>query len=74
MIRVAVAGAGRVGRAIAAGLESADDMELAGLWKRGEDLDTLVSAADVVVDFSLPDGTSQVLDAVSQSSRMVWGE
>ena len=64
MIRVAVAGAGRMGRAIAAGLESADDMELAGLWKRDDDLDALVSAADVVVDFSLPDGTSQVLDAV----------
>jgi 4-hydroxy-tetrahydrodipicolinate reductase len=64
VIRVAVAGAGRMGQAIAAGLESADDMELAGIWKRGEDLDGLVASADVVVDFSLPEGTAQVLDSV----------
>ena len=64
MIRVAIAGKGRMGRAIAEGLESRQDMTLAGLWGRGDDLDALVSAADVVIDFSLPEGTTQVLDAV----------
>lgn len=64
MIRVAVAGAGRMGQAIAAGLGSADGMELAGVWQRGDDLDAIAGAADVVVDFSLPGGTLQVLDAV----------
>ncbi|MBT8083073.1 MAG: 4-hydroxy-tetrahydrodipicolinate reductase [Gammaproteobacteria bacterium] len=64
MIRVAVAGAGRMGQAIAAGLESEAGMELAGIWARGDDLDALVRDADVVIDFSLPDGTLQVLDAV----------
>ena len=64
MIRVAIAGAGRMGQAIAGGLNNQDDMALVGLWGRGDDLDRLVHAADVVVDFSLPDGTMQVLDAV----------
>ncbi len=64
MIRVAIAGAGRMGKAIAAGLDNHDDLELAGIWSRTDDLDALVRAADVVVDFSLPDGTMQVVDAV----------
>lgn len=64
MIRVAIAGAGRMGKAIATGLESRDDLELAGLWGRGDDLDALVRDADVLIDFSLPDGTMQVVGAV----------
>lgn len=69
MIRVAIAGAGRMGQAIAAGLEKQDDMELVGLWGRGNDLASLVEAADVVIDFSLPDGTEQVLDAVERLGK-----
>jgi len=64
MIHVAIAGKGRMGQAIAAGLEQQDDMELAGLWGKDDDLDELVANSDVVIDFSLPDGTAQVLDAV----------
>jgi 4-hydroxy-tetrahydrodipicolinate reductase len=64
MIRVAIAGKGRMGQAIAAGLGQHDDMELAGLWGKGDDLDELVANSDVIIDFSLPDGTAQVLDAV----------
>lgn len=64
MIRVAIAGAGRMGQAIATGIEARDDLKLVGLWGRGDDLDALVSAADVVIDFSLPEGTMHVLDAV----------
>ena len=62
MIRVAVAGAGRMGKAIARGLDSLSDMELVGTWGRGEDLDALVSDADVVIDFSLPEATDRVVD------------
>ena len=69
MIRVAVAGAGRMGKAIAAGLESQDDLELAGLWGRGDDLAALVRQADVVIDFSLPAGTEQVLEAVQAHGK-----
>lgn len=64
MIRVAIAGAGRMGKAIAKGLDAHDDLELAGVWARGEDLEVLVRGADVVIDFSLPEGTMQVVDAV----------
>jgi 4-hydroxy-tetrahydrodipicolinate reductase len=64
VIRVAIAGKGRMGQAIAAGLEQHDDMELAGLWGKGDDLDELVASSDVIIDFSLPEGTAQVLDAV----------
>ncbi len=69
MIRIAIAGTGRMGQAIAAGLEQQDDMELAGLWGRADDLDALVAVSDVVIDFSLPAGTSQVLDAVVRHGR-----
>jgi 4-hydroxy-tetrahydrodipicolinate reductase len=66
MIRIAIAGAGRMGQAIAACIAQQDDLELVGLWGRGDDLASLVQVADVVIDFSLPDGTAQVLDAVLQ--------
>ena len=69
MIRVAIAGAGRMGKAIAAGIDAHDDLELVGTWGRGDDLDALVRQADVVVDFSLPDGTMQVIDAVVAHTR-----
>ena len=63
MIRVVIAGAGRMGSAIAEGLEAHDELDLAGLWGRGDDLDALVRVAHVVIDFSLPEGTMQVIDA-----------
>ena len=66
MTRIVIAGAGRMGQAIAAGLDAQDDLELVGTWQRGDDLSPLVSAADVVIDFSLPDGTTQVLEAVAE--------
>ena len=69
MIRVAIAGTGRMGQAIAASLAKQDDMELVGLWGREDDLASLVEAADVVIDFSLPDGTEQVLAAVERLGK-----
>ena len=63
MIRVVIAGAGRMGRAIAEGLEAHDELDLVGIWGRGDDLDALVRVAQVVIDFSLPEGTMQVIDA-----------
>ena len=52
-----------MGQAIAKSIEHHDDMELAGIWQRGDDLDALVANADVLIDFSLPKGTATVLDA-----------
>ncbi|MCG8371758.1 MAG: 4-hydroxy-tetrahydrodipicolinate reductase [Proteobacteria bacterium] len=69
MTRVAIAGAGRMGQAIAAGLESHGELAVAGIWRRGGDLDGLVRSADVVVDFSLPEGTEAVVDAVLRHGR-----
>ena len=69
VIRVAIAGTGRMGQAIAASLEQQEDLELAGLWGRGDDLDALVASSDVVIDFSLPAGTRQVLDSVVRQGK-----
>ena len=58
-----------MGQAIAASLEQQEDMELAGLWGRGDDLEALVASSDVVIDFSLPAGTRQVLDSVVRQGK-----
>ena len=58
-----------MGQAIAAAIGEADDLELAGVWSRGDDLDVLLESADVIVDFSLPEGTGQVLDALRRNPR-----
>jgi len=57
MIRVAVNGAdGRMGRAVLAALEAAEDMEPAGAFDVGDDLAERLASThpDVVVDFTVP--------------------
>ncbi len=54
-----------MGQAIAASVERQADLDLAGIWTRDGNLDEVVALADVVIDFSLPEGTEQVLDAVA---------
>ena len=53
-IKTAVAGAGRMGQAVADAIEQSTDFELAGIWRRGEDIDALLEKCDVLIDFSLP--------------------
>ena len=53
-----------MGRAVEAGIQRQPGLELSGVWSRGGDLDAIVSRADIVIDFSLPEGTEQVLAAV----------
>lgn len=65
-IRIAIAGAGRMGQAIASLIGRDDSFELAGLWSRGEDLDALVANSDVIIDFSLPEATQTVIDAATR--------
>lgn len=60
-----------MGQAIAAGLENRNDMELAGVWHRDEALAALLASADVVIDFSLPEGTMHVLDAAEAHGKPV---
>jgi len=58
MIRVAVAGAaGRMGQAVVAAVQGAEDMELTGRADPALDttLDDVLADADVVVDFTRPD-------------------
>ena len=55
-----------MGQSIASLIEADGDLDLAGIWRRGDDLDALVTKADVVIDFSLPDGTVAVAEAVSR--------
>ena len=68
-LRIAIAGAGRMGKAIAALIEGDPTLELTGIWSRGGDLDSLVSAADVVIDFSLPEGTAEVVAAIERHQK-----
>jgi 4-hydroxy-tetrahydrodipicolinate reductase len=58
VIRVAVAGAaGRVGSAVCAGVEAAEDLELSGRAdpELGTELADVLGDADVLVDFTRPD-------------------
>jgi 4-hydroxy-tetrahydrodipicolinate reductase len=68
-IRVCIAGAGRMGQAVAGLVEEADDLTLVAVWKRGDDIDALAGSCDVVVDFSLPDATSQVISAATRHKK-----
>ena len=53
-----------MGQAIAVTVQQRSELALAGIWQRGQDLDEMLAAADVVIDFSLPEGTELVLEAV----------
>lgn len=64
MIEIGVIGArGRMGRAIAAELETSREARLAGAADRGDDLSRLALASDVLIDFTAPDALAQSLDA-----------
>ena len=52
-----------MGQALAESVEAAADLELAGVWQRGDDLDGIVTNADVMIDFSLPEATATVVAA-----------
>ncbi len=52
-----------MGQALAASIERQSDLTVAGIWRRGSDLAALLADADVVIDFSLPEGTELVVSA-----------
>jgi len=58
-----------MGQAIAASIEQQADLDLAGVWRRGDNLDGIVALADVVIDFSLPEGTEKVAAAVARFGK-----
>lgn len=69
MIRIAIAGTGRMGQAIAAAAAGQRDLTLCGHWGRGDDLDALLATADVLVDFTLGEATGTVADAVIAAGK-----
>ncbi len=55
-----------MGQAVAGLVKAAGDLDLAGVWKRGDDIDALVGSCDVLVDFSLPEATDQIVSTVTR--------
>ena len=84
-IRLGIVGAGRMGLAIINSASKYEDVDIATVWVRNpesagdlstpsgalisSDLDHVVERADVIVDFSLPEATDAVLEAVSRHRR-----
>jgi 4-hydroxy-tetrahydrodipicolinate reductase len=58
-----------MGQAIATSVEQQTGLALTGIWARGGELDAIVAAADVVIDFSLPEGTVDVLATVVRHEK-----
>ena len=51
-----------------------DGIEVVSLWRRGDDLPAAIADADVVIDFSLPEATTQIaLQAGKQGKPLVCG-
>tara|TARA_B100001093_G_scaffold462717_1_gene478206 strand:+ start:575 stop:1231 length:657 start_codon:yes stop_codon:yes gene_type:complete len=44
------------------------ELELAGIWRRGGDINELLSRADILIDFSLPDANEVILNAVIKNN------
>ncbi|MEI2702160.1 MAG: dihydrodipicolinate reductase C-terminal domain-containing protein [Baekduia sp.] len=77
MIRVGVSGAaGKVGQAICAGVDAADDLELVGRAdpSLGATLEEILPACEVVVDFTTPaTGQQNVLACMNAGVHCVFG-
>ncbi len=58
-----------MGQAIMQAIDTADDLQVSGVWARGESIDEVVAAADVIIDFSLPDATAILLEAVLRHQK-----
>jgi 4-hydroxy-tetrahydrodipicolinate reductase len=55
-----------MGQAIAGLVDAAADLTLAGVWKRGDDIDALAGSCDVLIDFSLPEATDQIISTATR--------
>ena len=76
-----MAGAGRMGQAIIAAIEGRNDVDLVSVWRRAagpadkdavlqsDDVEAVAAEADVVIDFSLPEGTVRVVEACRALSK-----
>ena len=79
-IRISVLGNGRMGKELQHCIADSDDLMLAGIWTRSDnadesatstlqsgDLSTVLSSAQVAIDFTLPMATEDVIQAVSST-------
>ncbi|MEO1203307.1 MAG: dihydrodipicolinate reductase C-terminal domain-containing protein [Pseudomonadota bacterium] len=67
-IRIAIAGTGRMSKAVVEAIARRDDCALAGAWSRDDDLGALLAAADVLIDFTLPEATAHIAAACAAAS------
>ena len=58
-----------MGQAIMQAIDVADDLQVSGVWARGGSIDEVVAAADVIIDFSLPDATAILLETVMRHRK-----
>ncbi len=77
---IAVLGAGRMGQELMRAITSKEQLGLASVWTRkkigadeeivvSDDLAAVLSASDVAIDFSLPEATPKVLEAVLAAGK-----
>jgi len=57
-----------MGEALTRSIDAQEGLQLAGLWKRGEDLDAIVANCDVLIDFSLPEANDAVVAAAVRNT------
>lgn len=85
MIRLGLAGAGRMGMAVADIAALDETLNVAAIWARhpqrvsgalvgsgtliSDDLPACIEASDVIIDFSLPQGTARLVEALLQRPR-----
>ncbi len=68
-LRIALLGAGRMGSELQQAIAADAGLALAGVWTRGKDLQSVLEPADVAVDFTLPQATIAILDAVVRLNK-----
>ncbi len=66
-LKIVVLGSGRMGQQVRAIVDDATDCQLAGVWSRNADTDlaALLAAADVAIDFTLPEATVEIAGAAA---------
>lgn len=75
-LKIAVLGAGRMGQHVVQVVDEAAGCQVEGVWSRAADFElaTLLGAADVAIDFTLPGATKEVvLIATEQKIPLVCG-
>ena len=63
-----------MGKALEQAVILDNELELAGIWRRGGDINELLSRSDVLIDFSLPEANEVILNAaIKNNTPLVCG-